>query len=501
MSHSENATFQVGANKMFLKSGYEPLENGALLANRGYFVSARPAMGNIILNINTVMSAFYAPMLVSKFLKRYDDPDKAYDTIRGFGKTIQEQTFKKDGKDVTVKDYLNSPYPGLNLENAKESWMVAVDLDGGEGKESWYTPEKLLILPYQVFNRVLPSQITSDMITKACRAPAVTVSAIVGGLQALGISGKSFSKAFSVDPRMLEIPVRAMEKPNVQYRAGDNSNVEPGPKADLSEVFELAADIQSHRTADSTQGGDVNKRMLDPEYYDFTDLISKPARPAVHLVLLVLPKKDKDIYADFKKVADREGCHSICVTEQPNFMKDEYDEKGNPKLGNMTQYVANVTMKLNLKAGGVNHTVTGLTDSLKDTLVLGADLTHPSPGSVEGAPSIAALVRSVGTSGGKWLGSMRLQFGTKERKQEEMVRERIKAWQKDAKTDKLPAKVIYFRDGVSHTQYETIRQDEIRKIRSVCEGLGWKSTAAPKITAIIVTKRHHTRFFPKELKG
>lgn len=46
---------------------------------------------------------------------------------------------------------------------------------------------------------------------------------------------------------------------------------------------------------------------------------------------------------------------------------------------------------------------------METALVLGADVTHPGPGSVPGCHSIAAIVGSVDRHAGRFLGSMRLQ--------------------------------------------------------------------------------------------
>ena len=53
-----------------------------------------------------------------------------------------------------------------------------------------------------------------------------------------------------------------------------------------------------------------------------------------------------------------------------------------------------------MKLGGTNHVLSGpgaLTWlNQKSTVLLGCDVTHPSPGSAEGSPSIAAVVGNVG---------------------------------------------------------------------------------------------------------
>ena len=118
-----------------------------------------------------------------------------------------------------------------------------------------------------------------------------------------------------------------------------------------------------------------------------------------NLALLVLPDNNPTAYALFKNIADRElGIHSLCVTRRCI-------------QGQLGKKISNIVLKLNLKAAGVNHTTNqgAIFRTMADTLVLGADVTHPGNGAIPGTPSIATIVGSVGSSGGRFLGSMRLQ--------------------------------------------------------------------------------------------
>ena len=117
------------------------------------------------------------------------------------------------------------------------------------------------------------------------------------------------------------------------------------------------------------------------------------------LVLLILKGKDPTAYANFKDLADRTyGLQSLCITDRA-------------LTGKIGEVMGNLMMKANLKMAGSNHTIGNgvIEDILKDTLVLGADVTHPGPGSLMGCPSIAAIVGSVDSWAGRFLGSMRLQ--------------------------------------------------------------------------------------------
>jgi eukaryotic translation initiation factor 2C len=132
------------------------------------------------------------------------------------------------------------------------------------------------------------------------------------------------------------------------------------------------------------------------------------------VVVLLLPTPDRTVYQSFKDLADREfGLQALCITGGKVF------EEGTStlKTKGLDQYLGNVMMKINLKCEGINHSAgdnvenfkESLNDKLKDVMILGADVTHPSLVSIEGCPSIAAIVGSIDDFGGKFLGSMRLQ--------------------------------------------------------------------------------------------
>jgi eukaryotic translation initiation factor 2C len=128
---------------------------------------------------------------------------------------------------------------------------------------------------------------------------------------------------------------------------------------------------------------------------------------APDIVVLLLKKKDQAINSDFKWLKDKVFLlQSICVTEAN--MKPKRD--GWQNINALGQYMANVAMKANLKGGGTNHTAKGVDKWLSNTLVLGADVTHPGSGALQGSSSIAALVGSRGANGGKFRGVMQLQL-------------------------------------------------------------------------------------------
>jgi hypothetical protein len=132
-------------------------------------------------------------------------------------------------------------------------------------------------------------------------------------------------------------------------------------------------------------------------------------------------------------------------------------------------------------------------------MVVGLDVTHPSPGSKEGAPRAAGIVASVDKFLGQWPGAFSLQEGRKEMVSalESLFLSRLKLWEK--RNRQLPENIIIYRDGVSEGQYQLVIEQELPLIRNACRQ-AYPATATkqgyPKLTIAVCGKRHHTRFYP-----
>lgn len=105
------------------------------------------------------------------------------------------------------------------------------------------------------------------------------------------------------------------------------------------------------------------------------------------------------VYKCVKTVCDiKYGILNVCVL-------DSKFSKAND------QYFANVGLKFNLKLGGRNHTLDSSKMGIireKKTMVVGIDVTHPSPGSSPDAPSVAGIVASVDEWLGQWPAELRI---------------------------------------------------------------------------------------------
>lgn len=207
----------------------------------------------------------------------------------------------------------------------------------------------------------------------------------------------------------------------------------------------------------------------------------------IRMLLVLLPRKDNYLYSRIKYYGDvKYGIATIAMNGETFDLRDQ-----------MT--FGNVALKFNLKAGGVNHTVSAsqLAPLDKDTMVVGIDVTHPSPGSAESAPSIAGVVASYDILLNQWPASVRVQASRKEMVSDlaKMIVERLRVFQlKNGK--RLPTKILVYRDGVSEGQYQTVLETEFQSMLEAFKGVYPANATRPKVTIIVVGKRHHTRFYP-----
>jgi len=114
----------------------------------------------------------------------------------------------------------------------------------------------------------------------------------------------------------------------------------------------------------------------------------------------------------------------------------------------------------------------------------------------QGTPSIAGVVASWDPQFSQYPASLRLQKSKQEMidDMKDMILERLRVWY-SRNGNQFPEKIIVYRDGVSEGQFHQVLEKELPEIRKACEGVPLKGYN-PKITIIIVGKRHHTRFYP-----
>ncbi|EOA33574.1 hypothetical protein CARUB_v10019715mg [Capsella rubella] len=215
--------------------------------------------------------------------------------------------------------------------------------------------------------------------------------------------------------------------------------------------------------------------------------IQRAASNNLQLLICVMEKKHKG-YGDLKRIAEtRIGVVTQCCL-YPNITKLS------------SQFVSNLALKINAKIGG---SMTELYNSIpshiprllrhdEPVIFMGADVTHPHPFD-DCSPSVAAVVGSINwPEANRYVSRMRSQTHRQEIIQDLdlMVKELLDDFYKAV--NKLPNRIIFFRDGVSETQFKKVLQEELQSIKAACSKF---QDYNPSITFAVVQKRHHTRLF------
>ncbi|KAH0537578.1 hypothetical protein FGG08_005644 [Glutinoglossum americanum] len=531
---------------------------GGLIALRGYYTSVRTSTLRVILNVNVCTAAFYQPGSLLDLMRRFRQqnhprPDLPMSAVEGFVKRLRVETsYIRDEKKrsvrkvktimgfarrppwgnasqvtfetdeygvVSVEDYFFRKY-NIKLQSPKAPVVNVRTIDN----PVYLPPEVCTVLPGQIARKKLSDVQTSEMITVAARKPADNARLIIGeGAGIVGLSANSGLGAFglNIDPRMITVEGRVLGPPAVQYLR-ETVTPEKGSWNMIRKKFSVGApvknwsflkliygrDLVTNETISSfhqmlntcglhadlpTPASGFNVNLSDDDGANYKNLdgvfrLSKQQK--LRLLLVVLPTQRRETYAQIKTLADtRYGIHTVCVVAEKLAR-----EKG------QLQYMANVALKVNLKMGGANQTLSptnlGIVRDGK-TMIVGIDVTHPSPGSMPGAPSIAGVVASIDNVLSQWPASLRIQKGRKEMVTDltAMFTERLRLYRKKNK-NALPTRILIYRDGVSEGQYRIVLQEELPLIRAACAAVYPANAPKPKIAVVVVGKRHHTRFYP-----
>ncbi|SCZ91253.1 BZ3500_MvSof-1268-A1-R1_Chr1-2g01288 [Microbotryum saponariae] len=203
---------------------------------------------------------------------------------------------------------------------------------------------------------------------------------------------------------------------------------------------------------------------------------------APQLLLIYLARKPCDEYAAIKRFGDLDvGVVTQCLSVPKA-------KRGNP------QYYANLALKVNCKLSGINSIVDLGPACPRDvpTMIIGADVTHPGPGSF--APSIAAVVATMNREFTNYGSRIHVQSSRVEliSDLEGMMMELLRQFHSTNRVP--PARLIFYRDGVSEGQFAQVLSSEVAQIRSACQKID--PNYNPTISFVVCGKRHHLSLFP-----
>ncbi|XP_066333042.1 protein argonaute 1C-like [Miscanthus floridulus] len=244
---------------------------------------------------------------------------------------------------------------------------------------------------------------------------------------------------------------------------------------------------------------DQVERALKARYHDAMNVLG-PKHKELDLLIGILPDNNGSLYGDLKRVCEIDlGIVSQCCCTKQVFKMNK-------------QILANLALKINVKVGGrntvlldaVSRRIPLVTD--RPTIIFGADVTHPHPGE-DRSPSIAAVVASQDwPEVTKYAGLVSAQAH-----RQELIEDLYKVWQDPQRgtvsggmirellvsfkksTGQKPQRIIFYRDGVSEGQFYQVLLYELNAIRRACASL--EANYQPKVTFVVVQKRHHTRLF------
>lgn len=137
-------------------------------------------------------------------------------------------------------------------------------------------------------------------------------------------------------------------------------------------------------------------------------------------------------------------------------------------------------------------------------MVVGIDVTHPASGN-DGAPSVAAVVASCDENLSQWPADLRINESRQEmvKMLREMLMTRLELF-KGKNGGRLPMNILIYRDGVGEGQYKIVLNEELPRLRHACRsvyGDEYVEGTFPRISLVVVGKRHHTRFYRARKDG
>lgn len=221
------------------------------------------------------------------------------------------------------------------------------------------------------------------------------------------------------------------------------------------------------------------------------ELLSKTAsafqRKADLLIILIHSSQAK-LYGALKNLCDvRLGVASQVIQVEKAF------GRGQP------QYIANIALKVNAKTGGLNSKISGplFQHPNRRWMMMGGDVTHPSSAQRRmnpPPPSFTAITGSFDQDFCLYSSITSAQEANEELISDVSVMSKELLERFRVKQDgKLPESILYWRDGVSESQFKQILAVEVAALKEACLSFG---IHAPRITVVCCIKRHHIRLFP-----
>ncbi|RDX56915.1 Piwi-domain-containing protein [Lentinus brumalis] len=563
--------FPADARSFYVETNARDLRIG-LSAWRGFFQSVRPTQGRLLINIDVSHAAIYTPGPLIETMLRYLELRDVRDLqsinppnfarLRTFLKGVHVaivipgqsrdrrprprpisdliphaalQEFDKDGERLTVQRHFESKY-NLQLRHPR---IVGVRI----GKTAIIPAEFCEVIGGQVYRKKIPPLAQKAFLEFATQKPRLRITDIRNAVSNNTFNYRDSDFMTEAGMRVHETPVEIngelIEPPPIMYGPSRGSNHPDVLNVPFKSgawnvvnrrfwkpeklgnwgvaVFDRAQESTVHRFV-STLVTNLQKlgmtvmnphppiRPGNPSNPEATlqELIAIMNGPQLgqqlgkpQLILVMLPANAADCRRTVKHWGD------IKMTISTQCVRSGKWERCND------QYCNNVALKINSRLGGVNSAINSpFNDVLKESMVIGADVGHPGPGS-QNRPSVVGMVATVDPDVNIMTSAAGVQEPRKEimGKLDEMIVMALNDWKgwrtlniRGYAQNPLPPKyIIFYRDGVSEGEFSQVAQLEIPLIKGDTEGFrksGLPERIWPKLLFIVVGKRHHIRFFP-----
>ncbi|KAF8894445.1 Piwi domain-containing protein [Infundibulicybe gibba] len=521
---------------------------------RGYFQSVRPTFDRLLVNVDCTIGVVVPQTSLDKFcieflnkrdyrelnslrphelrklkqvlkginvlVKLPGHSNKKGRPIKDIVERVGETTFEKDGETITVAKHFKAVH---NYPIPPGSPGVKIGRDG-------LFPMGVCQTTVQLFKGRSTPEIVQAALKFSPARPQERLNVIRGAWEQLRYERSPFlvPAGVKVTPSPIGVRGRTLQPPHILFGGGNMVNfssnrdragvwdvmrktlLKPASlrswvvlnisgSTDMQLIIQFVRELQAamrERAADVQEPHDIITR--DPN----ADIEGILGQGALNLVLAILPQSAAEPYRKVKRYGDiTQGVVTQCVKWSPKLAQDTRSGKANQYHNNLILKYASLAPNKR-KLGGVNfsvgtpHTPTIL-QRLADrpTMILGADVSHPGPGSM--LPSICALVSSWDSKFCEYSASVRVQEKRIEMIADltEMMMDALHVFNK--KNGCLPRRLLLFRDGVSEGEFSQVLEKEVGLMSAAMRAhYGPDNSKWPPITVIIVGKRHHFRFFP-----
>ncbi|KAG8840213.1 hypothetical protein FRB91_006414, partial [Serendipita sp. 411] len=516
--------------------------------------SIRPAPGRLVLNVDTTLGLVYRNGDVLELLSEFigvrdirelehrisgtggDRPSRVKTAVKQFLKGLRvtfvhrrnvhpkaisgiiwesakTHTFFEDksGREISVAEYFEGKnhrlrYPNLPIM-AKFGQHNAVPL------------ELMRVAKGQIYRGVIPERVQQEMLKISTKRPFQKLGDLERSLESLHhqTSPYLYNSGMQIGTQFMKVNARVLRPPAL--RLGQNRQVElslrdktkvgawnmtdkqvwSAPNFSTLVVVRTTTRFDNLRIIErmieiwKTMGITFRDvilveclnppidKALDQQIRPRWEPLSEEERRTM-VVLVIVEESDKEKRDGVKWWGD--VCRGI-ITQVVKFTK--LQDKG------FDQYARNLGLKINAKSGGINYVPSQLDSTVfgpqDRTMVIGLDTSHPGPGSV--TPTTAAMVYSIDRRGVDYRCKIEFQPARKElvERLNHMVSSALRDYY-DINGNKIPTKIIFYRDGVSEGQFEQVARDEIATTLSA---LAWVADRVkeptPSLTFIIVGKK------------